>query len=72
MYYLYLQLTLSPAHTHTPPPHPHTQRLRDLKTYEAGRKFGGHRDREGEREKTRAAHQVAMERARMIARRWVL
>ncbi|XP_064397763.1 G patch domain-containing protein 8-like isoform X2 [Halichondria panicea] len=49
--------------------HHHQQRLRDLKTYEAGRKFGGHRDREGEREKTRAAHQVAMERARMIARR---
>ena len=48
------------------------QRLRDLKQYESGRRFGGHRNPEEEREKMRAAQQVAIERAQMSARRYVV
>lgn len=43
------------------------QRLKDLKQWESGRRFGGHRSEE-EKEKKRAAYTVAVERARMLQR----
>ena len=52
-------------HTHTT--HTHTQRLKDLKQWEAGRKFGGHREEE-ERQKRKAAYEVAVEKVYMLKR----
>ncbi len=51
---------------------PSLQRLQGLREYETGRKFGGHRNLEEEREKMMAAQLVAIERARMTAKRWVM
>ncbi|CAI8054698.1 G patch domain-containing protein 8 [Geodia barretti] len=47
--------------------HHHRQRLKDLKQWEAGRRFGGHREEE-EKKKLRAAYEVAMEKAYMRQR----
>ena len=41
--------------------------MKDLKQWEAGRRFGGHREEE-EKKKLRAAYEVAMEKAYMRQR----
>lgn len=46
------------------------QRLRDLKQFETGRRFGGNKDKELARQKIRAAHIIAIERGRMMARQY--
>jgi hypothetical protein len=47
--------------------HHHRQRLKELKQWEAGRKFGGHREEE-EKQKLKAAYEVAVEKAYMLQR----
>ena len=47
------------------------QRLKDLRQYEAGRKFGGHKNVEEKQQKTMSAQVVALERAQMRAQRYI-
>ncbi|XP_065882512.1 uncharacterized protein [Dysidea avara] len=51
--------------------HAHNQRLKQLKQYEAGRRFGGRKDKESEQEKQRAQRIVARERVLMNMKRQV-